>query len=44
MNRGATISLSIAMVLAQPILTNFTFDGDTLSTKITASNPTLRPS
>jgi hypothetical protein len=29
---------------AQSILTIFTFDGDTLSTNITVSNPTIRPS
>jgi hypothetical protein len=50
MKRGVTIFLSFAMVLvcsighAQLILTNFTFDGDTLSTNITVSNPTIRPS
>ena len=50
MKRGVIIFLSFAMVLvcsighAQLILTNFTFDGDTLSTNITVSNPTIRPS
>lgn len=36
--------LECSVDYAQLILTNFPFDGDTLSTNITVSNPTIRPS
>ena len=50
MKHGVTVSLSFAMVLgcsvccAKLIVTNFAFDGDTLSTNITVSNSTIKPS